>query len=121
VRVLLDSHVLVWAVDDPAKLSPVAAATLRDPTTALVVSAATIWELAIKFGLHKLMLSRPYLEWMNQALADLGATTLPITVESADVMAALPNHHRDPFDRLLIAQSQLESISLVSADAHLDA
>ena len=86
----------------------------------IVLSAATIWEVAIKVGLGKLTLSQPYRLWMNQALADLGATVLPITVEYADAQAALPAHHRDPFDRLLIAQAMVEGIALVSVDSQFD-
>jgi PIN domain nuclease of toxin-antitoxin system len=116
----LDSHVLIWAADDPDRLSPLARTTLQDPSHALLVSAATVWELAIKVGLRKLILSHPYRAWMEQALADLTATLLPITVESADMMATLPQHHRDPFDRLIIAQAQIERIAIVSADVQFD-
>jgi PIN domain nuclease of toxin-antitoxin system len=120
VRVLLDTHTLLWAVDDPARLGPSAASTLRDLANDLLVSAATVWELAIKVGLHKLTLSQPYRLWMNQALADLGAAVLPITVEYADTLAALPEHHRDPFDRLQIAQALVEGVPIVSADQQFD-
>ena len=72
------------------------------------MSAATIWEIGIKVGLKKLSLSMPYREWMNKAIADLGLTLLPITVEYADVQAGLPKHHGDPFDRLLAAQASRE-------------
>jgi PIN domain nuclease of toxin-antitoxin system len=71
-------------------------------------------------GLSKLSLSMPYHPWMNKAIADLGATVLPITVEHVDVQAGLPQHHRDPFDRLLAAQALVEKVSLVSADAIFD-
>jgi PIN domain nuclease of toxin-antitoxin system len=121
VRLILDSHVLIWAVDDPAQLSPTASGLLQDPANALLVSAATIWEVAIKVGLGKLTLSQPYRAWMSQALSDIGAAILPITVEYADAQAALPFHHRDPFDRLIIAQTLAESISVVSDDGQFDA
>jgi PIN domain nuclease of toxin-antitoxin system len=121
VRLLLDTHVLLWAVDDPISLSPTAATLLQDPANDLLVSAATIWETAIKVGLGNLTLSQPYLAWMTQALADLGATILPITVEYADAQAALTLYHRDPFDRLMIAQTFVERISVVSDDSQFDA
>ena len=121
MRLILDSHVLLWAVDDPVRLSPTATALLQDPANELLVSAATIWEMSIKVGLGKLTLSQPYRAWMTQALADLGATILPITVEYADAQAALPFHHRDPFDRLIIAQTLVEGISVVSDDGQFDA
>jgi len=85
-----------------------------------VISAATVWEIAIKTGLCKLTLSMPYKEWMNRAIADLGATILPITVEYADAQATLPNHHRDPFDRLLVSQAQVENIPLASNEETFD-
>jgi PIN domain nuclease of toxin-antitoxin system len=120
VKLLLDSHVLIWAVDAPSQLSASAFAVLRDPRNQLYVSAATIFELAIKVALGKLALSAPYRQWMLKAIQDLGAAILPITVEYADTQSRLPNHHRDPFDRLLIAQSQVEGMSLVGNDAIFD-
>ena len=121
MRLILDSHLLLWAVDDPGRLSPTATALLQDPANELLVSAATIWEMSIKVGLGKLTLSQPYRAWMTQALDDLGATILPITVEYADAQAALPFRHHDPFDRLIIAQTLLEGISVVSDDGLFDA
>ena len=83
-------------------------------------SAATIWEIAIKVGLKKLALSLPYRQWMDKAMADLGLTVLPITVEYADRQSGLPGHHRDPFDRMLIAQGMIEKVPIISADAFFD-
>ena len=120
MRLLLDSHAVIWAVDDPSKLSRPAVAALEDPANELLLSAGTVWEIGIKVGLNKLSLSMPYRQWMNKAIADLGLTLLPITVEYADVQAGLPRHHGDPFDRLLAAQAQVENVSLVSADAVFD-
>jgi PIN domain nuclease of toxin-antitoxin system len=120
MRLLVDTHAVIWAVDDPSKLSPHAVRALEEPTNELLLSAATIWEIGIKVGLKKLSLSLPFRQWMNKAIADLGLTTLPITVEYADVQAGLPRHHGDPFDRLLAAQAQVENVSLVSADLVFD-
>ena len=120
MRLLLDSHTLLWAVDDPARLGPKAMSEMQDEGNEVLLSAATIREIAIKVGLGKLSLSKPYQEWMSQAGNDLGVTILPITVVYADVQAMLPNHHRDPFDRLLIAQAQVERIPLVSNDPIFD-
>lgn len=120
MRLLLDSHALIWYVDSDHLLSRIAHAAITDPTNDLLVSAATIWELAIKVGSGKLSLSRPYREWMLKAIQDLDAAILPVTVDYADSQARLPNNHRDPFDRLLIAQSQVEGISLVSNEAIFD-
>jgi PIN domain nuclease of toxin-antitoxin system len=121
MRLLLDSHVLIWSVEQDHLLSPTAHAAITDPNNDLLVSAATIWEIAIKVGTGKMSLSLPYRPWMNQAIADLDLTILPITVDYADAQAGLPHHHRDPFDRLLIAQTLTEAIAVVSADAAFDA
>jgi PIN domain nuclease of toxin-antitoxin system len=86
----------------------------------LLLSSGSIWEIAIKVGLKKLTLSLPYRAWIEKAIADLDLSFLPITVEYADAQSVLPNHHKDPFDRLLVAQSQVEGAPLVSADATLD-
>jgi PIN domain nuclease of toxin-antitoxin system len=120
VRLLLDGHALIWAVDSPARLGRQAASAVADPANELLLSAGTIWEVSIKVGLGKLSLSSPFRQWMLRALSDLGATLLPITVEHADAQSALPDHHRDPFDRLLVAQAQIEQALLVSADALFD-
>ncbi len=118
---LVDSHTLVWSTDDPSKLSPVAASALRDPSNDIFISAATLWEVSIKVGLGKLAIARPYRDWMKKTIADLGAVVLPIAIEYADVQASLPHHHRDPFDRMLIAQALVEGIPIISADAQFDA
>src|SRR5262249_44569311 len=115
-----DSHTLLWAVDDPTHLSPAATAALQDPANELLLSAATVWEIAIKVGLAKLALTLPYLQWMRRAISDLGLVILPITPEYADVQSGLPLHHRDPFDRLIVAQALAEAIAIVSADALFD-
>jgi PIN domain nuclease of toxin-antitoxin system len=120
VKLLLDSHTLIWAADDPAKLTALAQALLQDPSHDRLVSAASLWEIAIKFSLGRLPLSLPYRLWMDMAIADLGLILLPITLDHAERQASLPWHHRDPFDRLLVAQAQVESMPIVSADAILD-
>jgi PIN domain nuclease of toxin-antitoxin system len=107
-------------VDDPGRLRAHAAAAVQDPANDLLLSAGTIWELSIKIGLGKLSLSLPCQQWMTQAMADLRVTVLPVTVTLADVQAGLPWHHRDPFDRLLVAQAQVEGVPIVSCDAIFD-
>jgi PIN domain nuclease of toxin-antitoxin system len=116
MRVLLDTHAVLWWVDQDSLLSRPSHAAIADPANELLVSAATIWEIAIKLGLGKLSLSMPYREWMNQALTGLQASLLPITVDYAERQAELPTHHRDPFDRLLIAQALVEDVPVVSAE-----
>jgi PIN domain nuclease of toxin-antitoxin system len=120
VKLLLDTHTVIWWVDQDQLLSPTAHSVLADPANDLLLSAGTIWEVAIKVGLAKLSLSLPYGQWFSQAIADLEATILPVTVEYADVQAQLPSHHRDPFDRLLVAQAMVENVPLVSTDTIFD-
>ena len=121
MRILLDSHAVLWYVDQDQMLSGTAHAAITDPANDLLVSAATIWELAIKAAIGKLSLSQPYRLWMNKAMSDLRASLLPVSIDYADAQAGLPFHHRDPFDRLIIAQSLIEGISVVSADGQFDA
>lgn len=121
MRLLLDTHTLLWAADDPSKLTSAARAALQDPANDLLLSAATVWELAIKVGQGKLTLSMPYRNWMEKAIADLRLGLLPVTVEYAERLSTLPPHHKDPFDRLLIAQALVAGIPVVGADAAFDA
>jgi PIN domain nuclease of toxin-antitoxin system len=121
VRVLLDTHALIWAVDDVSRLGTVARDTIEDTANDALVSVATIWEMSIKVGLGKLSLSMPYRQWMENALNQLGAQLVPITLDAADVQATLPMHHRDPFDRLMIAQAIVQGLEVVSEDQAFDA
>ncbi len=120
MRLLLDTHTLFWSVDDPSKVSAQAMAAMVDPTNDRLLSAATIWELAIKVGQGKITLSMPYRLWMETAIADLKLTILPVTVAYAERQAGLPPHHKDPFDRLIIAQALVDGISVVSVDVAFD-
>jgi PIN domain nuclease of toxin-antitoxin system len=120
VRFLVDTHSLIWTMDDPQRLSLMAAATIPDPVHQPLLSAATIWELSIKVGQGRISLSFPYRQWMDRAIADLKLTILLVTVEYADRQSTMPPHHKDPFDRLMIAQALVEGIPIVSADPALD-
>ena len=120
MNVLIDSHSLIWYVDQPHQLSPTALATIVDPANELFLSAASIWEISIKVGIGKLTLSGPFGPWMNRAIAGLGLSILSITVDYAAAQSALPLHHRDSFDRLLVAQAITEQMPIVSADPALD-
>ncbi len=121
MRLLLDTHSLIWYVDQDHLLGPAAHAAITDPSNSLLLSSGSIWEIAIKVGIKKLALSRSYRAWIEKAVGDLGLSILPITVEYAEALLILPKHHKDPFDRLLVAQAQVEGVPLVSADANLDA
>jgi PIN domain nuclease of toxin-antitoxin system len=120
VRLLVDAHALIWSVDDPVQLSADARDALADASNELLLSTVTIWEISIKTGLGKLTLSQPFRLWLEAAVHDLTATLLPISIEAADVQASLPHHHNDPFDRMLIAQAQVEAAPIVSRDAIFD-
>jgi PIN domain nuclease of toxin-antitoxin system len=121
VRLLIDTHTLIWTLDDPSKLSAAATTALSDPANDLLLSAATVWELAIKIGQGKLKLSLPYRQWMNKAIADLELTILPVTIDYAEKQITLPKHHKDPFDRLIVAQALVEGVQVVCADPAFDA
>ena len=107
-------------MDDPSKLSGPATTALQEPANELLLSAATVWELAIKIGQKKLTLSLPYRQWMDKAIADLELTLLPVTVEYPDKQAGLPPHHKDPFDRLIVAQALVDGLPVVCADPAFD-
>ena len=98
MRLLLDSHTLIWSADRPDRITSAAMTAMGDPANELLVSAASLWEIAIKFGLGRLPLSLPYRQWMEKAMLDLGLLLLPITLDHAERQALLPWHHRDPFD-----------------------
>ena len=121
MRILIDSHVLIWYVDQDNLLSPASHAAISDPTNDLLLSAGSIWEIGIKLGLGKIILTQPFKPWINQAISDLDVTVLPLSVEYVDVQSNLPKHHGDPFDRLIVAQAIVEQVSIISADANLDA
>jgi PIN domain nuclease of toxin-antitoxin system len=120
MRALIDSHSLIWGLDDPGKLTPTARSFLQDRGNTLVLSTASIWEIAIKVGKGKLPLSLPFREWMVRGIADLSLEVLPITLDHAERQITLPFHHRDPFDRLIAAQALVEGLPLVTADPIFD-
>ena len=120
-RLLLDTHTFLWwAFDDP-RLSPAARAAIAEADNVCFVSAASAWEMAIKVSLGKLDVGGDLAAFLPQQLAASRLRWLPVDLPHALGVAALPWHHRDPFDRLLVAQTQLEGLTLVSADAALRA
>lgn len=121
MRLLLDSHALVWAVDDPGKLGSAASFACNDPSHVLEVSMATVWELSIKHALGKLLFTVPFRRWIEEAVSALSIVPLPIRLEHIHRQTELPWHHRDPFDRLLVAQALVEDVPIVSADPIFDA
>ena len=120
MKLLLDSHTLIWAADDPAKLSTEVHRLLQDPLHDRLISMASLWEIAIKFSLGRLPLSMPYRPWIDKAMADLSLVVLPITMDHTERQIDLPWSHRDPFDRLLVAQArwQREAVRAATLRRH---
>lgn len=115
MTVLLDTHTVLWALGDPARLPASVAQAIADPGNRVLVSLATLWELSIKVTTGKLVLPEEFFD----ALPGHGYTLLPIREEHLRVYRSLPLHHRDPFDRLLVAQAVHEGIPVVSCDPEL--
>ena len=120
MRVLLDTHTFLWFALDDASLGAAARASIVDPGTEKLISPAPYWEIAIKMSTGKLRLGQPFEQFMHAGIEGNGFTVLPITVKHAAVVATLPFHHRDPFDRLLVAQALAEDIPVATADAVFD-
>lgn len=116
--VLLDTHVLLWALDSPQRLPDDMAAQLESPETTVYFSAASIWEIAIKTALGKIDFHYSP-EDIAQAATDSSFVEIPISAAHSAKVAHLPLHHRDPFDRLLIAQALLLPAQLITANAAL--
>jgi PIN domain nuclease of toxin-antitoxin system len=120
VILLLDTHTLLWFLRDDPSLSTTAKASIQDPANRKLVSMASCWEIAIKAGRKKLTLTEPSYDLLRRELPRNNFDVLSIELRHATFVETLPDHHRDPFDRLLAAQSLLEGIPLVSVDAKFD-
>ena len=116
MRLLLDTHIFIWWDSEPAKLSGPLLALCTDPAHELVVSVASLWEIQIKRQLGKLTLRLPLGEIVAHQQETNGVTILPVAQEHVLVLEQLPTHHRDPFDRILVAQALVEGAALVSVD-----
>ena len=118
MQLLLDTHLLVWAMGEPERLDPALVHLLEDPMNTPVFSVASLWELVIKRGLDRpdFRLEPPLL---RQALLEAGWRELPVEVHHVLVVGQLPALHRDPFDRLLLAQAQADGLLLITADQQL--
>jgi PIN domain nuclease of toxin-antitoxin system len=119
VKFLLDTHTFIWWSTSPDKLSRVAFATCNDDRNELSVSVISIWEIQIKVRSGKLKLSKPIGMLVEHQQTTNDVKILPVMLEHVLVLDSLPDHHRDPFDRLLIAQSIAEEMSLISGDSVL--
>ena len=115
MRVPIDTHALLWYLQGDANLSNLALATVEDKNNDVFVSIVSLWEIAIKSGLGKLELQRPF-ENLKVDLQRLDIKILPIAFAELDIYRSLPLHHRDPFDRILIAQSIGNSLTIITRD-----
>lgn len=121
MKLLLDTHSFMWFVAADARLSKTAREAIEDAANEKFVSVASAWEIAIKHSLGKIILSEPYEIFMPRQIAINGFELLNITVEHTAVVAKLEPHHRDPVDRLLIAQAMVEGMTIISKDDALKA
>lgn len=120
MNALIDTHVFLWWINDDPRLSLSARALLNEPKTIVRFSVVSPWEMAIKAGLGRSRLPADFGGFVARQLAVHRFDVLPILLPHALRVADLPPHHRDPFDRMLVAQAMVEDLCLVSADASLD-
>ena len=123
MRYLLDTHTFLWYVNGGASLSPVSNALISDANNLVYLSTASIWEMAIKSSRKKLAMPAPLHSFVDSAMIDNEVALLVITTEHADIVANLPFHdsgHKDPFDRMIIAQSICEDLPVISRDRVFD-
>lgn len=117
MNLLLDTHVLLWWLDDPDLLSKEASTAIKEPDNKIIISVVSVWEVAIKKALGKLEVP----EDLREMIVDSEFALMPVDYEHAWQVKDLPPHHRDPFDRLLISQAKIESLTLVTRDSWLKA
>ena len=121
MRLLIDTHAFLWFLLDDPQLSVKAAALIGDPNNEIVVSPASYWEIAIKISVGKYSLPEPYEVFMEREIAANDFGILHIEPRHAACVSTMPFHHRDPFDRLIVAQAKVEQIGVISGDAAFDA
>lgn len=121
MNLLLDTHTFLWFIAGDSSLSQPARSAIEDENNDLYMSVASLWEIAIKISIDKLTLSEPFETLIPEQLAENGIELLDISVEHTALIASMPFHHRDPFDRLIATQAKTEQMTLVSVDAIFDA
>ena len=121
MKLLLDTHIFIWWADQPEKLSHAALSALQEEANELLLSVASVWEMQIKIQLGKLKLSVPLKELVKTQQETNQLNLLPVELKHVLALDALPFHHKDPFDRLLMAQSLEEDLTLVSVDSQFTA
>jgi PIN domain nuclease of toxin-antitoxin system len=120
MRALLDTHALLWFLAGERALSPRARLLVEDPDNTIFVSVASLWEIAIKVGLGKLDIGQPYTEFVHDQLNRTAFEVLGIETRHLISLSNLPLHHRDPFDRMLVAQAISEGLPIIGIDAAFD-
>jgi|SRR5215208_1609335 len=121
MKLLLDTHIFIWWADQPERLSPAALSALEDEANELLLSVASVWEMQIKIQFGKLKLSLPLEELVKNQQETNALTVSPVTLTHVLALDSLPFHHKDPFDRLFIAQSIEEELTIVSKDSQFSA
>jgi PIN domain nuclease of toxin-antitoxin system len=120
VRYLLDTHSLIWFLSGDPQLSAIARKLIDDENNVLFINIASLWEMAIKFSIGKLNLGQPFEMLFPEQLNTNSIEMLDITVDHLKMVCSLPFHHRDPFDRLIVAQALVEHLPVISIDTILD-
>ena len=120
MSILIDTHVFLWAAGVGRRLSASAKTLLQDPEEPIFFSAASAWEIAIKWSRGRLELPGPPADIVNSIVSAAGFSHLPVTIRDALAVASLPRHHNDPFDRLLVAQARTNGFKLMTADPVLE-
>jgi PIN domain nuclease of toxin-antitoxin system len=120
VNLLLDTHTFLWFIAGDSRLSPAARTAIEDLGNNRYLSMASLWEIAIKASIDKLVLSEPFETLIPTQLDENAIELLDISVEHTALIASMPFHHRDPFDRLIAAQAKVEQMTLVSVDDVFD-
>ena len=120
MALLLDTHTFLWFIGDDPRLSPTASARISRSEERVMVSVVSAWEIVIKLGTGKLLLDQPIADLWRESLAVNEFEQLNVTSDHVFALEPLPLHHRDPFDRILIAQALAEGLQIVSADTAFD-
>jgi PIN domain nuclease of toxin-antitoxin system len=121
MRLLLDTHAFIWYTTDSSRLTATGRSLIDNGENDILLSTASVWEMAIEHSIGRLTFSMPFMEFIKQQIAVNRIDILEITFDHIEVVASLLLHHRDPFDRLIIAQSMAQQIPILSVDAIFDA
>jgi PIN domain nuclease of toxin-antitoxin system len=116
MRLLLDTQVFLWFLSDEARIPEDARTAIESASNAVLVSAVSVWEIAIKASIGRLQISHADVVKLPRLIEATGFDDLPVDARHASAVVALPMHHRDPFDRLLVAQARVEDLTLVTTD-----